>query len=69
MPRAVNAHAYVNATFSMTVDSSKDFVVLDVSSLVFGGIGTHTVSYVMQRSAKLKICWGHFENIAVISPQ
>ena len=45
MPRAVNAHAYVNATFSVMVDSGKDFVVTNSPSLVFGGIGTHAVSY------------------------
>ena len=47
MPRAVNAHAYVNATFSMTVDSDGGFSVTDSPSLVFGGIGTHAVSYAM----------------------
>ena len=44
MPRAVNAHAYVNATFSMTVDSNKGFTVTSSPSLVFGGIDTHAVS-------------------------
>ena len=44
MPRAVNAHAYVNATFSMTVDSNNGFTVTSSPSLVFGGIDTHAVS-------------------------
>ena len=43
MPRAVNAHAYVNATFSMMVDSG--FVVTNSPSLVFGGISTQTVRH------------------------
>ena len=49
MPRAENAHAYVNATFSMTVDSDGGFSVTDSPSLVFGGIGTHAVSYAMEK--------------------
>ena len=44
MPRAVNAHAYVNATFSMAVDSGNGFTVTATPSIVFGGIGTHAVS-------------------------
>ena len=44
MPRAVNAHAYVNATFSMPVDSGNGFTVTAAPSIVFGGIDTHAVS-------------------------
>ena len=44
MPRAVNAHAYVNATFSVAVDSSSGFTVTALPSIVYGGIGTHAVS-------------------------
>ena len=44
MPRAENAHAYVNATFSVTVDSSNGFTVTTTPSLVFGGLNTHAVS-------------------------
>ena len=44
MPRAVNAHAYVNATFSMAVDSRNGFTVTATPSIVFGGIDTHAVS-------------------------
>ena len=44
MPRAVNAHAYVNATFSMAVDSNNGFTVTASPTLVFGGIGTCAVS-------------------------
>ena len=43
MPRAVNAHAYVNATFSMKLKSNKT-TVEGKPALVFGGIGTHAVS-------------------------
>ena len=43
MPRAVNAHAYVNATFSMAVDSGSGFIVTAAPSIVFGGIDTHAV--------------------------
>ena len=46
MPRAVNTLAYVNATFSMTVDSNNGFTVTSSPSLVFGGIDTHSVSTV-----------------------
>ena len=44
MPRAVNAHAYVNATFSMAVDSENGFTITATPSIVFGGIDTHAVS-------------------------
>ena len=45
MPRAVNAHAYVNATFSMAMDSGSGFTVAATPSIVFGGIDTHAVSW------------------------
>lgn len=44
MPRAVNAHAYVNATFSMAVDSGNGVTITATPSIVFGGIDTHAVS-------------------------
>lgn len=49
MPRAVNAHAYVNATFSMAVDSGSGFTVTATPSIVFGGIDTHAVSVIKER--------------------
>ena len=41
---AQNAHAYVNATFSMDVDSSNNFIVKTTPTVVIGGIDTHAVS-------------------------
>jgi len=43
MPRAENAHAYVNAAFYMEVDPTGS-TVKGKPSLVFGGIGTHGIS-------------------------
>ena len=56
MPRAVNAHAYVNATFSIAVDSSSGFTVTAPPSIVYGGIGTHAVS--RKEGRRLFSRWG-----------
>ena len=53
MPCAVNAHAYVNATFSMAVDSASDFTVTTSPSIVFGGISTHSVSIFNVKNSKV----------------
>ncbi|XP_064098256.1 uncharacterized protein LOC135209209 [Macrobrachium nipponense] len=37
-PRAVNAHAYVNACFSMTIDVEDGYRIMDKPRIVFGGI-------------------------------
>ncbi|KAF2354200.1 Aldehyde oxidase/xanthine dehydrogenase molybdopterin binding [Trinorchestia longiramus] len=43
-PRAVNAHAYVNAAFRLPVDPHDDFKVKGTCSIVFGGISDTFVS-------------------------
>jgi xanthine dehydrogenase/oxidase len=55
MPRAQNAHAYVNAGFSFTIDTVTYYVKLK-PSIVFGGIGkafvhaVHTENYLIGKS-------------------
>lgn len=38
MPRAQNAHAYVNAAFLVRVDPNDKYKVLDTPTIVFGSI-------------------------------
>lgn len=43
-PRAVNAHAYVNAAFKMEVDPEDGFKVLNKPTILYGGINPEFVS-------------------------
>ncbi|KAK3581553.1 hypothetical protein CHS0354_031893 [Potamilus streckersoni] len=43
MPRAQNAHAYVNAGFRMRLDSKNNFMVKDTPVIVYGGINKNFV--------------------------
>lgn len=43
-PRAVNAHAYVNAVFVFEVDTSADFTVTSKPVILYGGINPSFVS-------------------------
>lgn len=43
-PRAVNAHAYVNAVFTFEVDESADFMVTSKPIILYGGINPSFVS-------------------------
>lgn len=47
MPRAQNAHAYVNAGFLCKVNKSEKFKVLERPTIVFGGINPSFVSVFM----------------------
>ncbi|CAH1786918.1 unnamed protein product [Owenia fusiformis] len=40
MPRATNAHAYVNAGFNFKLDASQNYKVTDTPSIVYGGISS-----------------------------
>ncbi|XP_068235894.1 uncharacterized protein [Palaemon carinicauda] len=42
-PRAVNAHAYVNACFSMTIDVEDGFRIIDKPRILYGGINPNFV--------------------------
>ena len=44
-PRAVNAHAYVNAAFKFRIDPVDGFKILDKPTLLFGGIDKDFVSF------------------------
>lgn len=44
-PRAVNAHAYVNAVFRFEVDTSADFLVTSKPIILYGGINPSFVSF------------------------
>lgn len=47
MPRAQNAHAYVNAGFNFRCDKKAKFKVLEKPSIVFGGITPEFVSVIL----------------------
>lgn len=44
-PRAVNAHAYVNAAFRFQVDENDGFLVKSKPLVLYGGINPLFVSY------------------------
>jgi xanthine dehydrogenase/oxidase len=44
MPRAQNAHAYVNAGFLIKADKKDNFKILEKPTLLFGGIKPEFVS-------------------------
>lgn len=44
MPRAQNAHAYVNAGFLFKVDKQNSYTVLEKPTILFGGINPKFVS-------------------------
>ncbi|XP_014254822.1 xanthine dehydrogenase-like [Cimex lectularius] len=41
MPRAQNAHAFVNAGFLMKVDKANGYTVMETPTILFGGINPH----------------------------
>lgn len=43
MPRAQNAHAYVNAAFLVKVDKNDKFRILERPTIAFGGITSQFV--------------------------
>ena len=68
MPRAQNAHAYVNAGFCFKLDEKTR--VLERPNIIFGGINPDFVSKNLNKRIHLKICqkYRFFMNFCDIVP-
>lgn len=69
MPRAQNAHAYVNAGFLFKVDKKNKFKVLEKPNIVFGGINSTFVSITrfLKIVLKYKLKWGTVFSMCLIN--